>query len=690
MNKFWKWEVRNETGGGEERVLRLEGVIAEDSWFADDVTPEAFRAELESGSGDISLVISSPGGDCVAASRIYTMLRDYPGQVFVRVEGLAASAASVVAMAGDRVLMSPTALMMIHNPMTVAAGDTDDMKAAIALLAEVKESIINAYERKTSLGRDEIARLMDKETWMDANRAVELGFADGILFDEAPQSAAADSSPAEPGSGEDDPEEDPREDPEEEPKDEAAGDPEEDPEEEEEPKDEAEDAEDPEEEDPMDACDPVVAARIEGFRIAAMLTERSAMAALTNRAKARPAAEVPQSPQLAGEMSPAGDRGADAPRKRRAHAEPKAPVGAENLAGLPAADEMAEQRELVADKFKREMEGKAMSNLTNEARGAFFRSRMTGSEMPAEVQNALTFTKGGNPGGPLLPVEVSKQLITDIYGEDRFLQYLTHTQIKGLRLPKISATPDTDAVKMPDGSTGAAAYTLADAVVSFGRYPGREKILVPGPILRGTDTDLNGYITKRMTEQHRAFMRSRIFAHGSSGAAPSAGDLTHMSVYGTTAANGDMCITAVTYNKTETDTEADGILGAIQAAIAALPEGVRDEAKVVLPYADWAKLYKGLANGAVALFNEQAKKVFGFEVVICDSVAAANGYLVGDLSALHVNYDDPLRLETDRDINLDMDLTVIGYDYDIRCEDANRLRLAKVAEYQAPAAGGDD
>jgi len=662
MNKFWKWEVRNEADGGEQRVLRLEGVIAEDSWFDDDVTPEAFRAELESGSGDISLVISSPGGDCVAASRIYTMLRDYPGQVFVRVDGIAASAASVVAMAGDRVLMSPTALMMIHNPMTVAAGNTDDMRAAIALLAEVKESIINAYERKTSLSRDEIARLMDKETWMDARRAVELGFADGVLFDEEEEeeeekaspsgeaaeqgeadevtdagdtsSDAADAAPPSPeGEGSE-------EEPEEEPEAEEVSseeDPEEDPE---------------EDEEPEDRVTPLVAARIEGYRVAAMACERSAMAALTNRAKAVPA-------------QPAE---ADAPHKRRQRAE-KRPVGAENLAGLPADTEMAEQRELVADKY-RHMEGRAMSNLTNEARGTFFRSRMTGSDLPAELKNALTFTKGANPGGPLLPVEVSTQLITDIYGEDRFLQYLTHTQIKGLRLPKVSATAPADAVKMPDGSTAAGAYTLADAVISFGRYPGREKVLVPGPILRGTDTDLNGYITKRTTEQHRAFMRARIFAHGSSGAAPSAGDLTHMSVYGATAANGDMCITAVT---------GATVLAAIQNAIAALPEGVRDDAKVVMPYADWMGLISTLANGATTLFGAPTKELLGFEVVICDSVAPANGYLVGDLSTLHVNYDDPLRMETDRDIDLDMDLTVIGYDYDIRCEDANRLRLAKVA-----------
>ena len=190
MNKFWKWEVRNEADGGEQRVLRLEGVIAEDSWFNDDVTPEAFRQELESGSGDISLVISSPGGDCVAASRIYTMLRDYPGQVFVRVDGIAASAASVVAMAGDEVLMSPTSLLMVHNPSTIAEGDHRDMAKAIEVLAEVKESIINAYQIKTGLSRAILSHLMDDETWMNARKAIELKFADGVLEERKPADEA--------------------------------------------------------------------------------------------------------------------------------------------------------------------------------------------------------------------------------------------------------------------------------------------------------------------------------------------------------------------------------------------------------------------------------------------------------------------------------------------------------------------
>ena len=134
-----------------------------------------------SGSGNITVWINSPGGDCVAAAQIYNMLMDYHGDDTVKIDGIAASAASVIAMAGTKVLMSPTALMMIHNPLTVAIGDSEEMQKAIDMLSEVKESIINAYEIKTGLSRAKLSHLMDAETWMDANKAVELGFADEIM-----------------------------------------------------------------------------------------------------------------------------------------------------------------------------------------------------------------------------------------------------------------------------------------------------------------------------------------------------------------------------------------------------------------------------------------------------------------------------------------------------------------------------
>jgi ATP-dependent Clp protease protease subunit len=177
---FWNWENDDELG---VRTLYLDGTIADESWWDDEITPRMFKDELFSGSGDIVVWINSPGGDCVAASQIYAMLMDYTGNVTVKIDGLAASAASVIAMAGTEVLMVPTALLMIHNPMSVAIGDTEEMQKAIAMLDEVKESIINAYEIKTGQSRAKISHLMDGETWMNANKAIELGFADGILED---------------------------------------------------------------------------------------------------------------------------------------------------------------------------------------------------------------------------------------------------------------------------------------------------------------------------------------------------------------------------------------------------------------------------------------------------------------------------------------------------------------------------
>ena len=206
MKKFWNWKSRMVTNQEtmeqtEERTLFLNGTIAEDSWYDDDVTPQLFKDELMSGSGNITVWVNSPGGDCVAAAQIYNMLMDYPHDVTVKIDGIAASAASVIAMAGTKVLMSPVSTMMIHNPATVAWGDTGEMEKAIAMLDAVKDSIINAYEIKTGLSRAKLSHLMDGETWMDANKAVELGFADGILSraqteDEAPPAGSMLYSPA--------------------------------------------------------------------------------------------------------------------------------------------------------------------------------------------------------------------------------------------------------------------------------------------------------------------------------------------------------------------------------------------------------------------------------------------------------------------------------------------------------------
>ena len=189
--KFWNW-VRNE---GDGRTLLLDGVISDETWWGDEVTPQMFRSELNAAEGDITLWINSPGGDCYAAAQIYNMLMEYKGNVAVKIDGIAASAASVVAMAGSTVEISPVGMLMIHNPATISIGDTHEMERTITFLSEIKEGIINAYEIKTGLSRAKISRLMDAETWMNAKKAVELGFADSVLYEsrEHPADDATDA-----------------------------------------------------------------------------------------------------------------------------------------------------------------------------------------------------------------------------------------------------------------------------------------------------------------------------------------------------------------------------------------------------------------------------------------------------------------------------------------------------------------
>ena len=176
--------MKNEAGA--EHDLYLDGAIAQDSWFEDDVTPAAFQAELKQHTGDVTVWINSPGGDVFAAAQIYTMLRNHAGKVTVKIHGIAASAASVVAMAGDTTLISPVGMLMIHNPSTMAAGEKKDMEQAIAVLEEVKESILNAYVQKSHQSRETLSQLMSEETWMNAEKALELGLVDGILFADSP------------------------------------------------------------------------------------------------------------------------------------------------------------------------------------------------------------------------------------------------------------------------------------------------------------------------------------------------------------------------------------------------------------------------------------------------------------------------------------------------------------------------
>ena len=190
MKKFWNFGHDEATG---ERVLRLEGPIDSETFWGDEITPKAFREELEADEGDVTVWINSPGGNVFAAADIYTMLRDHKGKVTVKISAIAASAASVVAMAGDEVLMSPVAMMMIHDPMTIAMGSAPDLEKALASLGQVKESIISAYQEKSGLSRKKLSQMMSDESWLYAQDAVKLGFADGILFDRKEQNDGKES-----------------------------------------------------------------------------------------------------------------------------------------------------------------------------------------------------------------------------------------------------------------------------------------------------------------------------------------------------------------------------------------------------------------------------------------------------------------------------------------------------------------
>lgn len=184
-NKFWNWTNNLETNAPE---LRLEGEIASETWWGDEVTPKLFKDELcKYKDKDITVWINSPGGDVIAGSQIYTMLKEHKGKVNVKIDGLAASSASFIAMAGDTIQMSPTAMMMIHLPSTIDWGDKNDFAKAIARLEEVEAAIVNAYALKTKLPNDELSKMMEEQTWMNAYRAKELGFIDEVLYTDNPE-----------------------------------------------------------------------------------------------------------------------------------------------------------------------------------------------------------------------------------------------------------------------------------------------------------------------------------------------------------------------------------------------------------------------------------------------------------------------------------------------------------------------
>lgn len=184
------WNFRNDAApdGAEADVLDIEGeLVVEDGWWTPDgaVNARDFRDRL-SRCGDVVVRINSPGGDVLAGAELYAALREHREQghhVTVHVTALAASAASVVAMAGEKVLMSPAAYMMIHNPWSFALGNADDFRQLADQLDAIADGIIEAYRLKTGKSKAKLKELLDAETYMSAPAAIREGFADGLLYE---------------------------------------------------------------------------------------------------------------------------------------------------------------------------------------------------------------------------------------------------------------------------------------------------------------------------------------------------------------------------------------------------------------------------------------------------------------------------------------------------------------------------
>lgn len=180
------------------KKINIKGAIVsnDDKWIYDlfemeATSPNDVANVLKDATGEpIQITINSGGGDVYSASEIYTELKDYSGDVEVRIVGIAASAASVIAMAG-KVKMSPTAQIMIHNASTIAIGDHNEMSKTSDFLQSVNRSIASAYQQKTGLNQDELLDLMNKETWLTAEEAKEKGFVDEIMFDEQIKAVAS-------------------------------------------------------------------------------------------------------------------------------------------------------------------------------------------------------------------------------------------------------------------------------------------------------------------------------------------------------------------------------------------------------------------------------------------------------------------------------------------------------------------
>lgn len=187
--KFWKLDNSIEGNGSR---LYIDGTISEESWWGDESTPQQLRQELQSVKGNaIEVVINSPGGDVWAGVAMYDALKELDAEVTVKVSGLAASIASIIAMAGDKIVMTPGSTMMIHKASMFAWGNSDDMAKAIDVLEAAEEGLVSIYADRTGQSKETIVEMMADETWMSAEKAVELGFADSVV---KPETSLEDDS----------------------------------------------------------------------------------------------------------------------------------------------------------------------------------------------------------------------------------------------------------------------------------------------------------------------------------------------------------------------------------------------------------------------------------------------------------------------------------------------------------------
>lgn len=191
-----KWNPQIQAATSKDASISILDIIGEDYWTGDGVTAKRIAGALRAiGSDtDVEVYINSPGGDIFEGIAIYSLLKEHKGHVTVKILGLAASAASVIAMAGDTIEVSQAGFLMIHNSWIVAAGNRHDMKEYAEYLEPFDMAMADLYVERTGEDKDAVVSMMDKETWLGANAAIDSGFADAMLNTEIKEGDSANAS----------------------------------------------------------------------------------------------------------------------------------------------------------------------------------------------------------------------------------------------------------------------------------------------------------------------------------------------------------------------------------------------------------------------------------------------------------------------------------------------------------------